>query len=155
MAAISLFFLSRDGWANGKAPLMILFATMATIAAIYAALPSAFKLSENIRSNVAAYVQLLQVSDELRSYAYLAGAARAEPAQAFLARIDKEVASARTIAFVFDLAKTPAMSVLYTELANAIGSRRGAPAAPAPEAPRDGNAAAEEGGSPPGPRAIA
>lgn len=159
MAAISLFFLSRDGWASGKVPLMILFATMATIAAIYAALPSVFKLSENIRSNVVAYVQLLQVSDELRSYAYLAGAGGAEPAQAFLTRIDKEVASARTIAFAFDLAKAPAMSVLYSEVANAIGTRRSAgqaaPAAP-PSAPRE-TPAQEESATPRGkePRAIA
>lgn len=157
IAAVALFFLSRDGWATGKMPLMILFASMATIAAIYAALPSVFKLSENIRSNVAAYVQLLQVSDELRSYAYLAGVGHAEPAEAFLARIDKEAAAARTIAFAFDLAKAPAMSVLYSELANALGNRRSAAEQrqiPAAEASKS-KQPAEDDAAPQGPRAIA
>jgi hypothetical protein len=119
IAAVTLFLLSRDGWKADNLALLILFAATATAAAIYAALAKIFRVTENFRANALAYMNVMQLGDQIRTYAYTGEAQGTEPIGTFLTRIDKSLAAYRTIAFNFDLAQAPAVSALLSELVTA------------------------------------
>jgi len=124
VAAVSLLFLSRKGWKDeGSVPLLIVFAATAVCAAIYAALPRLFSVNDNIRTNRLVYSQLLQLSDQLKSFACVAGTENAESPARFLEKIDKALERSRTIEFAFDFSRAPSIGTIYSELTNAIGIR--------------------------------
>jgi hypothetical protein len=121
IAAISLLLFARKGWtSDDSVPLLILFATTATAAGIFAALPRMFSMNDNIRSNVLAYARSMELCDRIQTFAY--ADPKSDPAiAAFLDRLDQELASSRTIAFAFDLSKAPGLSMLYADLATSLG----------------------------------
>lgn len=143
-AAIALFLLSREGWQKGDLGLLILFAVTATAAALYASLPRIFRVNENFRANALAYTNILQLGDQIRTYAYTSDAPGAEPLLPFLMRIDRSLAAYRTIAFNFDMTQAPAVSALLSNLVNAAKER---PDHGAPHAPQEPEAERREGPS--------
>jgi hypothetical protein len=135
-AAITLFLLSRKGWnSDDNLAELILFAVTTTAAALYAAVPRIFRVNENFRANALAYLNILQLGDQIRTYAYTSEAPGAESLLTFLTRIDQSLAAYRTVAFNFDLSQAPAISTLLSDLVSA-GKKR-----PESEAPAETEAA--------------
>jgi hypothetical protein len=119
VAAIALFILSREGWKSDNLPLLILFAVTAAAATIYAAASRIFRVNDNFRANALAYTQILQLSDQIRTYSFTRGVDGVKSLAAFLDAIDKSLAAFRTVAFSFDLTQAPTVSALLSELVSA------------------------------------
>jgi predicted PurR-regulated permease PerM len=110
VAAVSLFFISKEGYAAVSPYVVTVFMTATALGTIYGAFPSVFRQTENVAENKALYLRYVALQNEILSYSATAKDANAKPisASAYIAYIDRELNRSNNVAVGFDETKLPA-----------------------------------------------
>lgn len=112
LAAISLFFITKVGYAHANAYVITLFMTATALATIYGSFPAVFRQEDNVAENKALYLRYIALQNQMLSYAAtgVGGEAGKVPAAEYIIRVDKELNQLNNIAIGFDASKLPSMS---------------------------------------------
>jgi len=109
IAAIALFFITKNGWNEAKSYLKTVFITATALTTYLGAFPRVFQQSQNIADNKKLYLQYIALHDEVMSYFSLQQNLNGEekkPAE-FIHYIDKQLINLNRFAIGFDDTKVP------------------------------------------------
>lgn len=124
IAAITLFFITKDGW-NMGGKLIAVFVVSAAAAAFFKSFIAVYKQPENIADNQRLYKNYLALMNELLSFCAIGESGNTMPTSDFVRHVDQKLAEFNNIAVGFDATKVSS----YEGLLSAHDQKSGAQAA--------------------------
>jgi hypothetical protein len=109
IAAITLLFITKDGWGSANQYVKTVFITIAALTAYFGAFPAVFQQSQNIADNKKLYLQYVALHDEVMSYFPLQQDVdgNQKSVSEFIHYLDKRLIQLNTFAIGFDDTKVP------------------------------------------------
>lgn len=109
IAALTLLFITKDGWDNANQYVKTVFITAAALTAYFGAFPPVFQQSQNIADNKKLYLQYVALHDEVMSYLPLQQDidGKQKTVSEFIHYLDKQLIQLNTFAIGFDDTKVP------------------------------------------------
>jgi hypothetical protein len=119
IAAIALFFISRDGWGTGDGALIAVFVVATAAAAFYRSFINVFRQAENIAENKQLYKNYLMLENALRSFCAIGEFqvdGKTTTVAGFIPYIDQKLGEFNNIAVGFDATKVQSYEGMFDAL---------------------------------------
>lgn len=113
IAALALFWIAKKGVASANPYIITTFAVCTAMAISFQTFSTTGKHKENIDANVSAYLQYINLGNEILSYAVtgLDQSGKAVEASEFIHRVDSQMSKLNSAAIGYDPSKTPQYTI--------------------------------------------
>ncbi|HLL75046.1 MAG TPA: LysM peptidoglycan-binding domain-containing protein [Pyrinomonadaceae bacterium] len=147
-AAVALFFITQDGWANARnGKLVTVFVVTTASAVLYRSFIGVYRQAENTADNKQLYKNYVALGNEVRSFCALGGyrvGDELKTAADFIDHVDHKLAEFNNVSVGFDATKVPTYEGLLEGMRKSPGVASPPPAQGGGEPPHGGDPGGRE-----------